>query len=92
MVLEQTSNYGRQAYGYLPRIEVSGMRDPVIQIVDEGSGEVVYTLRIVGGEFTPKVFADGSYTAHVGEPGTERMRTLTGLRPAAEGATVNVAF
>jgi hypothetical protein len=92
VVFDQEENYGREIVGHLPRIEISGMADPVVQVVDEESGQVIYTLRIDGDSFTPKVFADGSYTVHIGEPGTDRMRTLTGLRPAAEGETISVAF
>ena len=44
------------------------MRDPVVQVVDEASGEVLYTLRIVGDRYRPRVFrTGGSYTVVVGE-------------------------
>ncbi|HSG82153.1 MAG TPA: alkaline phosphatase D family protein [Gemmatimonadota bacterium] len=89
----QQSNYGREAVGHLPPIDVSGMRDPVVQVIDEASGEAVYAIRIRGTSFTPKVFEDGSYTVIVGEPGTDRIRTLSGLRPAAAGQpAIAVAF
>ncbi len=72
----QQDNYGREALAYLPRLEITGMRDPVVQVVSEEDGEIVYTLRILGDTFVPKVFALGRYTLHVGEPGTDRMRTF----------------
>ena len=40
----------------------------------------VYTLRIKGRIFEPKVFGEGTYTVKVGEPGTKEMKILTGLR------------
>jgi hypothetical protein len=61
------------------------MEEPVIQVIRESSEEVVYTIRIREGSFHPKVFAMGSYTVIVGEPGTERVRTLEGLEATATG-------
>jgi hypothetical protein len=76
----QTDNYGHDAVAYLPRLEVSGLADPVVQVVSEATGEVVYTLRISGASFTPTVFAGGSYTIRVGEPDSDDMRAFTGIR------------
>jgi hypothetical protein len=63
------------------------MRDPVVQVVSEGDGAIVYTLRIAGDTFVPKVFALSLYTLHVGEPGTDRMQTLEHIpaTPQSEG-------
>ena len=75
----QMDNHGRNALGHLPRIEVTGMTDPVVQVINEADGEIVYTIRIKGRSFRPMVFEDGTYTVTVGEPGTEKMRTLEHL-------------
>jgi hypothetical protein len=72
----QLDNYARQPAAYLPTLKVSGMRNPVMQLIDEESGEIVYTLRINGTQFRPKVFKRGMYTIKVGELGTERVRVL----------------
>lgn len=89
----QGDNYGRQPAGYLPRLDIAGMTDPVVQIVSEETGQPVYTLRIRGNSFTPKIFADGSYTIVVGEPGTERVETFRGVLPVGEsGAVLEVVF
>jgi len=45
------------------------MTDPLVQVIDESNGEVVYTLRIRGTTFRPKVFAEGRYRVKVGEQG-----------------------
>ena len=42
--------------------------DPVIQIVADASGEVVYTYRIQGRSFEPRVFESGVYTVRVTDP------------------------
>lgn len=62
----QMDNYGRKAVAWLPTVRVQGMENPVVQVIDESNGEIVYTLRIKGSEFRPKVFAKGKYTIKVG--------------------------
>jgi hypothetical protein len=81
MTFHQNDNYGRKPAGWLPRI-VSNKDDPVVQVVDEGSGEILYTLRISGREWQPKVFAQGTYTLRVGE-GNNR-KEWRGIRSSAE--------
>jgi phosphodiesterase/alkaline phosphatase D-like protein len=87
ITVNQFDNYGRKPHAYLPTIEVHGMSDPVVQVVDESNGETIYTLRIRGESFRPKVFRDGTYTVRVGEPGTPRMKRLENLRAEAEAST-----
>jgi hypothetical protein len=82
LTIGQQDNYGRKALAWLPTLNVKGQEDPVVQVVDEAAGEVVYTLRIRGTTFRPKVFREGTYTIHVGEG--ERRKTLKGVRSAAE--------
>jgi hypothetical protein len=94
ITIHQTDNYGRKAAAYLPTIKVGGMTDPVVQVVDETNDEIIYTLRIRGASFPPMVFKAGVYTVRIGEPGTRRMKTLTGVRPAPpDGSeTIEVVF
>lgn len=54
-----------------------GAQDPVVRVIDDRDGEVVYTLRIAGTSFRPKVFREGTYTVRVGEG--DGARTLRGL-------------
>jgi hypothetical protein len=84
ITIKQTDNYGRKAAAWLPTLKIAGLSDPVIQVIEEASGEVIYTLRIKGHEFRPKVFAPGSYTIHIGELGTQRVKTLTKVLALAE--------
>jgi alkaline phosphatase D len=81
ITINQTDNYGRKPFAWLPTLEVVGLADPVLQVIEEATGETLYTLRIKGGRFRPKVFAPGTYTIQIGEPGTPRHRTLRGLTP-----------
>ncbi len=80
--IRQLDNYGRKAAAYLPTLKISGMEDPVVQVIDEAEGQIVYTLRIKGREFRPKVFREGTYTIKVGEQ-DGRMQELTGVRSLA---------
>jgi hypothetical protein len=88
ITFSQEDNYGREPTGYLPHLDISGMTDPVVQIISEATGQAVYTLRIRGTSFTPRVFADGEYTVIVGEPGTERVEVISGVVPVGESDAV----
>ena len=80
MKISQLDNYGRKAYGYLPKIQVTGMTDPGVQVIDQESGEVVYTLRIRGTSFQPWVFKDGIYRVDGGELETDQVKVMWDLR------------
>ncbi|MGB6043979.1 MAG: hypothetical protein WBF93_12540, partial [Pirellulales bacterium] len=67
ITIDQQDNYGRKAAAWLPAIEVTGQDSPVVQIVDQAKDEVLYTIRIQGTSFRPKVFAKGKYTVRIGE-------------------------
>ena len=88
----QAQNDGRKAVAYLPEIRVSGRLDPVVQVVDESNGEVIYTLRIRGTKYRPKVYRAGKYTVHVGE-GADR-KTVKGVNSvdASSKTTLDVTF
>ncbi len=77
-------NYARKPAAYLPMLRFQGVEDPVVQVVDEADGEIVYTLRIKGTEFRPWVFAPGSYSVNVGEPGIPTFRTFRNIRAVPE--------
>jgi hypothetical protein len=56
----------------LETVRTPGLADPVIQVAEQSSGEILYTLRVQGDSFTPRVFRDGVYTVRVLEPGHGR--------------------
>jgi hypothetical protein len=67
--VSQLDNFGRKPVAWLPEIQApAGIRTPVVQVIDERSGEVVYTVRATTPRFRPWVFAEGSYTVRIGEP------------------------
>lgn len=87
---DQRDGYSRTPAGYLPVISVGGMEGAVVQVIDETTGEHVYTIRLAGSTFRLPVFSFGPHTVGVGEPGTERWQTLTGLAPTEAADTLEV--
>ncbi len=81
VTIAQEDNYAREPFAVLPEVRVVGLVDPVIKIIDDAGGEVVYALRIKGTTYRPRVFKDGTYTIAVGEPDTDNMKTVSGVRP-----------
>ena len=77
VVINQGDNYLKNANLFLPEIKVSGMKNPVIQVKNEKSNEIVYTLRINGSNYLPKVLEEGLYTIVVGELGTKKEKILS---------------
>jgi hypothetical protein len=84
VTLRQTDNYARKPAAWLPEIHVRGARDPVVTVLEEPSGDLVYSLRIRGAVFRPWVFAPGAYAVRVIDPEGGRERTLPGLAATVE--------
>ncbi|EAZ80949.2 twin-arginine translocation pathway signal [Algoriphagus machipongonensis] len=59
--VSQDDNYARKAVGYLPEIQVRGVKRPLLQLVNEKTGELEYALRLKGDSFTPKVFSNDPF-------------------------------
>ncbi|HIG82628.1 MAG TPA: hypothetical protein EYG31_05050 [Porticoccaceae bacterium] len=83
----QLDNYGRKAVAYLPSLQID-KENQVVQVINEKTREIVYTLRIKGTTFRPKVFTDGSYTINVGE-GTS-LKSLKGIKAHNKAETLKV--
>ena len=66
--INQLDNYGREAAGWLPTLEILGDADPVLELYEQATGELVYSLRISGRQFTPKVFHRVNHKLRVGYP------------------------
>ena len=79
------ANDGRKVAGYLPELIFTGASDPVVQVIEDKSGEVLYTVRTQGGRFQPRVYSTGKHTVKLGrnKPGEQ---TLTSLEPKAKSA------
>jgi phosphodiesterase/alkaline phosphatase D-like protein len=84
VTVDQRDNYGRTPVAYLPVLEIEGPPQPVVQVIEEATGEVVYSLRLAGASFQPHVFAPGSYTVRISEPDAAKVKELRGLIARAE--------
>lgn len=80
--ISQFDNYGRKAMAYLPTISVEGIENPVIEIEDERTGELVYCVRIKGNEFKPKVFEKSSYKVTLKDTEGDIDKIIKGVLPA----------
>jgi alkaline phosphatase D len=79
VTIDVLENYARKPEAHLPTLSISGVTNPVVQIVDEANGEIVYTLRIAGQSWRPPVFAPGKYTVKVSDPEAGRERVVKGV-------------
>ena len=83
LTVAMADNDGRRPVGWLPELAFEGATDPVVQVVEEKTGDVVYTVRARGDRFRPRVYADGTYTVKAGRDRPDGP-TLTGLAAEAE--------
>ncbi|MDA0812026.1 MAG: hypothetical protein O3C21_06525 [Verrucomicrobia bacterium] len=65
ITIKMEDNDGRKPIANLPAVVVDAVDRPVVQVIEEGSGEILYTVRVASG-FEPPVYAKGSYTVKVG--------------------------
>lgn len=81
VTINMDDNYGRQARAWLPPLKTSGLDyPPVVQVIEEETNDIVYTIRAITASFQPKVFRSGTYTVTIGEPGTAKMKTINGIQ------------
>jgi hypothetical protein len=71
-------NDGRKPIAWLPKLQFENVKNPVVQVIDEASGEVLYTVRVRGDSYHPRVYSIGSFTIRVGRD-DPRIATLSGI-------------
>lgn len=90
--IKQQDNYGRKALAYLPTLEIKNTLNPVVQVIDESNNEVLYTLRINGQTFRPKVFHHGTYTINIGHgPARKSLHAIKAIDPS-DNKTLTIVF
>lgn len=77
-------NYGRKAQGLLPTFQIQNGNRPVVQVINEQTGEIEYTLRIQGNSWQPKVFEAGKYTVRIGNPEQNRWVSYKQVKSSTE--------
>jgi hypothetical protein len=78
ITVSMEDNDGRKVAGYLPELTFEGAANPVVQVIEESTGEILYTVRVQGSLFQPRVYAPGAYTVKVGRDRPDA-QSLTGL-------------
>ena len=64
--IDQDANDGRKIAGWLPELRFDKGVNPVVQVIEEATGEVLYTARARGNRFQPRVYSKGKYTVKIG--------------------------
>ncbi|MFK7850576.1 MAG: hypothetical protein AB8D78_06320 [Akkermansiaceae bacterium] len=66
LTVSMEKNDGRKVAGYLSKMDFAGVEDPVVQVISEEKGEILYTVRVKGNSYQPKVYSEGKFTVKVG--------------------------
>ncbi|MGH7956697.1 MAG: alkaline phosphatase D family protein [Opitutaceae bacterium] len=74
-------NYSRKIVGHLPPLTITGVKQPVIEVTDAATGELVYALRATEPGFRPHVFAAGKYNVRVSDPEAGKSAEVKNLEP-----------
>jgi len=85
LTVAMADNDGRKPAAWLPELQFEGASDAVVQVVEEKSGDIVYTQRASGATFQPPAYAPGAYTVKVGRDKPDAVE-LKGLDAVADRA------
>jgi hypothetical protein len=83
------------AVAWLPKVVVEGPPNPVIEVLNEATGEYEYRVRMKGNNFSPKVFSQEKYTIRVGYPeqgNWKQLDHLTGSAVKVNGEEIRILF
>lgn len=83
MTIASDANDGRAVTGYLPELIFENSTNPVVQVIEDKTGEILYTVRIRGDRFQPRVYSVGQHTVKVGRDKPDG-QTLAGLEPKSK--------
>ena len=78
VTIEMGENDGRETVGYLPELQFAPGSSPVVQVLKESTDEILYTIRIQGDRFRPRIYDAGTYTIKIGKDRPDQTK-LTGI-------------
>jgi hypothetical protein len=67
ITIAQDANDGRKIHARLPEVKLEGVSHPVVQVIAESTGEILYTVRSQTQAFRPRVYGPGKYTIKAGK-------------------------
>ena len=65
VTFKMAQNDGRKAKGWLPKM-IFTQPNPVVQVINDETGEILYTVRVKGKIYQPRVFSPGKYSVKSG--------------------------
>ena len=65
VTFKMTQNDGRKVKGWLPKLTFTQPKQ-VVQVINEKTKEILYTVRVKGKSFQPKVYENGNYSVKFG--------------------------
>ncbi|ADG69599.1 hypothetical protein Plim_3787 [Planctopirus limnophila DSM 3776] len=74
------ANDGRAIQGWLPELIFEGVENPVVQVIEEATGDILYAVRVQGTRFQPRVYSTGKHTVKVGRDRPDA-QSMEGLEP-----------
>ena len=71
--------------GWLPELVFEGAENPVVQVIEDATGDILYTVRVQGARFHPRVYSTGKHTVKIGrdKPDAQTLASLD-AKPKAE--------
>ncbi len=81
ITVRMEDNDGRKPDGFLPPIVVTEVERPVVQVIREQDGEVLYTYRVARTPFRAPVYGAGTFTIRVGRDRPDGWMAR-GMKPA----------
>jgi hypothetical protein len=79
------ANDGRTIKGWLPLLTFEGINDPVVQVIEQATSNILYTVRVQGTKFQPRVYSTGPHTVKIGRDRPDMM-VLADLTPKEKNA------
>lgn len=78
ITISQDANDGRKVAGWLPELVFEGVEHPVVQVIEDATGDILYTVRVQGSRFQPRVYSAANHTVKVGRdrPDAQAFRSL----------------
>ena len=67
VTVRMEDNDGRTPTHYLPLLHFRGIDNPVVEVRQADTNEILYTIRVQGHSFRPHVFAPGEYAVSIGQ-------------------------
>lgn len=79
LTITQKENYGRKAVGYLQTLNLEGVENPLVSVINETTGELEYSLPVNSKTFQPKVFSKDNYRVEIVDQKRGIQKTYAGL-------------